>query len=223
MVELLGHRPVPAENGALAIELASTQRLDAAVLEMHLSVLDGETVTRLIRNSGGGNAEIPIIGIAPPETRHQHERYLASGATWILETPIAAGMLAARLEAAPRAEEQAATPVLDLAYLEDMRQWIGTETVMSLLATAPSSFTLEATAIHAAWNAHDLTGVRENAHRLKGAACSVGCCRLSDFAQAMQKISAAELSHAERLSQLDDEIAEALAATAQWRPSKPLR
>jgi CheY-like chemotaxis protein len=59
LLEQWGHHPVPAADGAEAMTLASTQRLDAIVIHMHLAVMDGETVTRLLRNSGGQNADIP--------------------------------------------------------------------------------------------------------------------------------------------------------------------
>lgn len=113
----------------------------------------------------------------------------------------------------------ALTPVLDLAYLEDMRQWVGDDTLLSLLSTAPESFAGELTAIGAFWDSGDLHMVRETAHRLKGAAGSIGCRRLADMAHRLQKMEDAELVDAGHLGALNEAIDAALTELSQWRPT----
>lgn len=109
-------------------------------------------------------------------------------------------------------------PLLDHAYLEDMRQWVGDTTLLTLMSTAPESFNGELEAIGAAWQSGNVTGVRENAHRLKGAAGSVGCRRLAAMAQALQKVAAEDLRRTDLLNELKHEVAAASAATTDWRP-----
>lgn len=111
-------------------------------------------------------------------------------------------------------------PLLDFAYLEDMRQWVGDATLLTLLATAPGSFLGEMEAIRAAWHKGDAEGVRENAHRLKGAAGSVGCRRLAALAQTLQKVGGEELRAHALLQTLEEEVATAIAAATQWRPQE---
>lgn len=112
------------------------------------------------------------------------------------------------------------SPLLDHDYLEDMRQWIGDATLLTLLATAPDSFRSEQDAIRAAWHAGQVDNVRENAHRLKGAAGSVGCRRLAALAQALQKVAAEDLAALDLLQELEMEVAAAIAAATQWRPQE---
>lgn len=109
-------------------------------------------------------------------------------------------------------------PLLDHAYLEDMRQWIGDSTLLTLLSTAPDSFNGELAAIRTAWLGRMVEEVRENAHRLKGAAGSVGCRRLAAMAQDLQKVVVEELDLPDRLHALEMEVATASAAATQWRP-----
>lgn len=111
-------------------------------------------------------------------------------------------------------------PLLDQAYLEDMRQWVGDSTLLTLLATAPASFSDELAAIRAAWHGGNVDAVRENAHRLKGAAGSVGCRRLSALAQTLQRVAAEELTSPALLQELETEVAAAIAAATQWRPQE---
>lgn len=120
---------------------------------------------------------------------------------------------------APQPTTTDGLPVLDPAYVEDMRQWVGDQTLLSLLATAPESFNTELNAIRLAWNSGNGQGVRENAHRLKGAAGSVGCRRLAEMAQSLQKMADMDLIAIERLEALEQEVAAAIAATTSWRPA----
>lgn len=111
-------------------------------------------------------------------------------------------------------------PIIDDAYLEDMRQWVGDATLLSLLATAPESFTGELAAIQAAWQSGDLAAVHETAHRLKGAAGSVGCRRLAETAHRMQKLTQAEFGEARHLDQLIAEVTTAKIEVSQWSPAQ---
>ncbi len=77
-------------------------------------------------------------------------------------------------------------PMLDRAYLDDMRQWVGDATLASLMDTAPQSFAFELAALKTAWGSGDLAEFREVAHRLKGAAGSIGCRQLSERASTLQ-------------------------------------
>jgi HPt (histidine-containing phosphotransfer) domain-containing protein len=61
--------------------------------------------------------------------------------------------------------------------------------------------------------------VRETAHRLKGAAGSIGCRRLSDMAHRLQRMDETELGAPSHLAELIEEIDAALAELSQWRPT----
>lgn len=241
LLQAMGHSVTLAENGAIALELAAEQDFDAVVMDMQMPVMDGETATKLIRMLPGERANLPVVALTADAVSEHHDRYVAAGLNAFLTKPVAAEVLARTLDEvtapAPQeapcentvtespepAQSSSTAPVLDPAYLEDMRQWVGDATLVTLLTTAPDAFQEELTAIRAAWHDGNLQGVRENAHRLKGAAGSVGCRRLSDTAQTIQKITREDLGNAGYLSQLEAEVATAVAAATQWRPEGPER
>lgn len=105
-------------------------------------------------------------------------------------------------------------PVLDIAYLDDMRGWIGDDVLASLLEVAPESFAGELASIETNWQAADLREVQEAGHRLKGAAGSVACRRLSDAGQTFQLLPA--LDQPGVIDELRAEVAAAKAALAEY-------
>jgi len=246
MLERMGHAVTLAEHGAQALELAAVEDFDAVLMDMQMPVMDGETATRLIRALPGERASLPIVALTADAVLDHRERYLESGLDAFLTKPVSWKLLARTLDevadrrraaraveappvpaaaapaaavAVPAADTPAAVPVLDSAYLEDMRQWVGDATLLSLLATAPESFNGELTTIRSASEAQDFQLMRETAHRLKGAAGSVGCRRLADLAHQIQRMDMAELAKYDGFPLLESEAAQALAEMAAWRPS----
>ncbi|MGE5514461.1 MAG: ATP-binding protein [Bacteroidota bacterium] len=238
LLRKMGHTVTLAENGAQALELAADETFDVVLMDMQMPVMDGETATKLIRMLPGDRANLPVVALTADAVQEHHDRYVAAGLTAFLTKPVAGDVLARTLAEvteppgetppppAPAIAEPAedapavtsTTPVLDPAYLDDMRQWVGDATLLTLLATAPDSFNDELASIRTAWRDGDLQGVRENAHRLKGAAGSVGCRRLAEVAQAAQKITAADLATPTLLRELETGVVAAIAAATQWRP-----
>lgn len=246
MLERMGHTATVVEHGAQALELAAAENYDAILMDMQMPVMDGETATKLIRNLPGHRAGVPIIALTADAVLEHRDRYLSAGLDAFLTKPVSWKLLARTLDEAaarraapvpveppapsipalepetmstPEPEAPALAPVLDLDYLEDMRQWVGDDTLLSLLSTAPASFDGELTTIGAAWDSGDIHMVRETAHRLKGAAGSIGCRRLADLAHRLQKMTEEELSDRSHEDVLAQEVKAALAQVCQWRPS----
>ncbi|MGE5545911.1 MAG: Hpt domain-containing protein [Solirubrobacterales bacterium] len=111
-------------------------------------------------------------------------------------------------------------PVIDIAYLEDMREWVGDDTLRTLIDDAPASIAAELASISQSWQADDLHAVRENGHRLKGAAGSLALRRLADLGHTVQRID--DLADGQVLGLLEDTAAEALRALADYRATKLL-
>ncbi|MGE5478101.1 MAG: ATP-binding protein [Bacteroidales bacterium] len=239
LLQKMGHAATLAENGAEALELAAEQDFDVVLMDMQMPVMDGETATRLIRRLPGARADTPVVALTADAIPEHHARYVAAGLNAFLTKPVPAEILAHTLDevtaggkasatlrqvpTAPAACEAEATdaPVLDGHYLEDMRQWVGDSALLTLLATAPDSFNAELASIQAAWREGNAVSARENAHRLKGAAGSVGCRRLAELAQQIQKLNPSDLGDPGLLGRLEGEVAAAIAATSQWRPAQP--
>ncbi|MEW5727904.1 MAG: Hpt domain-containing protein [Pseudomonadota bacterium] len=113
----------------------------------------------------------------------------------------------------------AEAPVLDIAYLDDMRGWVGEEVLAGLLDAAPGSLAEMIAAIQEAWAAADLGEVREAGHRLKGGASSIACRRLADIGHRIQFL--AGLDDRAVLAELEAEGGEATAAIASYRAALP--
>jgi HPt (histidine-containing phosphotransfer) domain-containing protein len=110
-------------------------------------------------------------------------------------------------------EDFKATEVIDRAYLEDMKEFVGTETLAGLIDDAPGSFRREYHDLEAGWRRGDAAAVHEFAHRLKGAAGSIGAARLSAVAHLCQQ---GPLCDAATLARLAREIAAAETALADY-------
>jgi len=63
MLTRFGHSVDNAQNGQIAVDLASQQHYDAILMDFSMPVMDGETATRLIREGGGPSADTVIIGV----------------------------------------------------------------------------------------------------------------------------------------------------------------
>ncbi len=111
------------------------------------------------------------------------------------------------------------TPVLDMAYLDDMRGWVGDDVLMELLKAAPPNLAAMIEAVREAWRNGDVETVREAGHRLKGGASSIACRRLADLGQAIQLLKS--LDDATLLPRLDAEERAAMAAIAAYGESAP--
>lgn len=75
--------------------------------------------------------------------------------------------------------------MIDCRYLVDMRQWVGETTFALLAAQAGDNLAAPLDELTAAWRRGEDAALRDAAHRLKGAASSIGCCALAQAAEAL--------------------------------------
>ena len=83
-----GHTSATAENGQIAIEMATEQPFDLIIMDVNMPVMDGLTATRGIRAGGGANAETPIVVLSASARSEDHEAGLEAGADAYLNKPI---------------------------------------------------------------------------------------------------------------------------------------
>ena len=83
-----GHASSTAENGQVAVDVASGQRFDLIVMDVNMPVMDGLAATRAIRAVAGLNAETPIVVLSASARREDHEAGLEAGADAYLNKPI---------------------------------------------------------------------------------------------------------------------------------------
>ncbi len=123
---------------------------------------------------------------------------------------------------APAAILAEGPPLLDDEYIRDIRQWVGDASLAELLACAPSVIRAEFEQIRHGQQSGDFNHAREAAHRLAGAAGSVGARRLADLARRCQTLTDSDVTPAAiddlnhtliaTLQALEDEVKKTAAA-----------
>jgi len=104
-----------AENGAIAVEKASTNSYDLLLMDMQMPVMDGFTATRTLRSQG---MTIPILAFTANVTEMDRQNCVASGCTGFLTKPINIDLLLSTIaeylptqDHPPIAVEAAAEPI----------------------------------------------------------------------------------------------------------------
>ena len=75
-----GHSAICAENGAVALELASLEAFDLILMDMNMPVMDGLEATRRLRAAPGPNQDTRIAMLSASARKEDHEAGLAAGA-----------------------------------------------------------------------------------------------------------------------------------------------
>lgn len=77
-----------AENGAIAVESATTQAFDMILMDVNMPEMDGVQALQQIRASGGERGDIPVYMLTANAFADDVERYLEMGADGVLTKPI---------------------------------------------------------------------------------------------------------------------------------------
>lgn len=247
MLERMGHQVSVARNGQEALDLvrAGRTRFDAVLMDMQMPVMSGAEATRMIRALPPPQGLLPIIALTADAMADHRERYMAAGLDGYLTKPVSWRLLAETLDELtaatlpaylpdhlpppppPEAAEigavtDAQPPVVDRAYLDDMRGWVGDEALSGLLGAAEETFINDLSQVEAAFAARDLPLLHETAHRLKGCAASIGATRLAKMAHGLQLCPPEWLDDGEAMPTLRQETRTALDGLAEFRSSLPL-
>lgn len=91
MLELLlgifGCRVIAAGNGEQAVTLAEQTHPDLILMDMNIPLLDGLTVTRIIRAQAALN-RVPIVAVTGFDTPKHHAAALKAGCNYCIAKPI---------------------------------------------------------------------------------------------------------------------------------------
>lgn len=77
-----------AENGAIALAIATTQAFDMILMDVNMPEMDGVEALQQIRASGGERGKIPVYMLTANAFADDVERYLEMGADGVLTKPI---------------------------------------------------------------------------------------------------------------------------------------
>jgi signal transduction histidine kinase/CheY-like chemotaxis protein/HPt (histidine-containing phosphotransfer) domain-containing protein len=239
LLSLIGLSHDHAENGKLALEMASATSYDAVLMDCQMPVMDGYTATRTRRmlEEERGLGRLPIIAMTANAMAGDREKCLAAGMDDYLSKPLNRGLLEQTLRKwlpgdarsqkpgpATRPEPARAQPEAVLqtepVKLRERGPAIDEQIVAELLEVMGSEFTalvrvyLEDTpknlkALDKAAEAGDVHGMTAPAHSLKSTSANLGAMQLSDISK--------QIEHGARQGTLKDPLAKAREASVEFQ------
>jgi CheY-like chemotaxis protein len=184
---LLGCACEVVGDGQEALDRLATGGISLLLTDCHMPVLDGFALTRAIRagERDQGRPRLPVVAITATATDAEGDRCTAAGMDARLIKPVELGRLATCLaELLPPEPIRPATP-LDLGVL---RSIVGDDhaALVDVLASCAAALRQQADALEAGMRADDVAAMAGAAHRLAGAAASVGATRLAALARGVE-------------------------------------
>ncbi len=173
-----------AENGQVAVDMATRKSYDAILLDMQMPVMDGYTAARRLRDTGYRG---PVIALTAHAMKGDREKCEEAGCTGYLPKPIDATLLYETLESIVGRRDAVASP----GPAATSRSAVNSTTqepqgpIRSTLPTDDPEFALivvifletldlKMASLQKAWDAGDQAELSRLAHWLRGAGGTVG-------------------------------------------------
>ncbi|WP_270934945.1 ATP-binding protein [Falsiroseomonas oryzae] len=195
MLVAAGHRVDSASDGVEALSAAEREDYDIVLMDVQMPGMDGLEATRRIRALDGARGQVPILAVTASALPEQVAACHAAGMDGHLAKPIdresllsAVMRLAAggTLGSGARPAEAASEPVLvDRAALGNLATDLG-PTAEVVIGEFVAELRLGVDTLRTEGLAGDVPRLRQAAHRLLGAARTLGARRLSRAIEAMQ-------------------------------------
>jgi len=202
-LELLGVAADTVNDGVEALEAwaAADGRYAAVLADIHMPRMDGHELTRQIRvaesKRGAAGTRTPIVAVTANAMKGEDERCLAAGMDAYLAKPVNMDQLRATLErwmpiddASREPSETDDTPKPPSAIDRDvLAAWLGDDNmaINSLLSKFRDTAVAAEREIGAASRAGDLPTLAAAAHKLKGAAQTVGAAGVGTAAATLEQ------------------------------------
>lgn len=191
-----GHRVDSAADGAEALAAVERDAYDVVLMDVQMPVMDGLEATRRIRALDSARRRVPVLAVTASALPEQVAACRAAGMDGHLAKPIdrealisAVARLAAgdRLSVAtPIAEALVQQPLLDEAALRNLAVDLGPSADV-VIAEFVSEVRLGYETLSSHGIAQDWTRLRHAAHRMLGAARTLGARRLGAVTERLQK------------------------------------
>jgi signal transduction histidine kinase/DNA-binding response OmpR family regulator len=195
MLRSAGHRVTLAEDGATALLALGRDRFDVVLMDLQMPGMDGFETTRRIRAMTQPACEVPVIALTASVLPDQIEAARRAGMDGHLGKPLDRSALLALLNQMPRrgepavpAPEEPAAPYLDTSALDLLERELG-HAAHGILAEFVGEIRRSLALLTNASAAEraDAGHIQHAAHRLVGAARTLGASRLALEAEALQK------------------------------------
>jgi CheY-like chemotaxis protein len=194
-LNLLGIAADTAEDGVDALAAWRPGRYAAVLADIHMPRMDGHELAQRLRAAevDHGAVRTPIVAVTANVMKGEEERCLASGMDAYLMKPVSIERLQAILErwlpiraesSVDHADQREPTAAIDRNVLAD---WLGEDAAINALLAKFRETAVEAERdIHAAARTGDFAKLAALAHKLKGAAQTVGAIGVGATAAALE-------------------------------------
>ena len=184
-------RGIYASSGSEGLSHIENEHLDLVLLDLHMPVHDGFYVVEKIRNSGGANAQVPVIAMTADAYSNTRERAMASGFDSVLTKPATVQQVSAVIDQWTRQQTVSAestTPMIDLkACAEAVRG--NEEWVKGALRTYAKEIPDHIQAIDVSLREQNRDQLFEVAHAVKGVSRLFKINRVADCAEVLEASS----------------------------------
>jgi two-component system, sensor histidine kinase and response regulator len=203
----LGYRAEVAGTGREAVDAVAGGHYGAVLMDCQLPGMDGYQATAEIRRREGSGRHTPIIAMTAAALPEHQQRCLAAGMDDYIGKPVLVAEVQAVLSrwlpteatapptATPAGAGEPAPAVLDPDRLAELGQLDPAGNRPGLLAVLVDYFLTGAPAdlarLRAAVDRRDATAIYRLAHRLKGAAATLGTTGMVDICQELEALASA--------------------------------
>jgi CheY-like chemotaxis protein len=195
MLAAAGHHVDSAADGTEAIAAVEREDYDVVLMDVQMPVMDGLEATRRIRGLGTSRARVPILAVTASALPDQVQACVEAGMDGHLAKPIdresllgAIRRLAAggsAMPPIPAQDPEAEVPLLDASALGVLAADLGSSS-RSVIEEFVGELRIGIATLSGEGIASDLPALRGAAHRLLGAARTLGARRLSRAIEALQ-------------------------------------
>ena len=203
MLDNIGVASHQAENGLVAVSMASAKRYDLILMDIRMPVMDGLTATRTLRQMPQ-YADTPIVALTANAFEEDRQRCFDAGMTDFLSKPVFRKQLVetfakwlGKTPVSPEtAPESAPPPALSLDELirtvpgidpqNDFLSNVGAERYADFLREYVSSNADAVVQLRQTLTAQDLAAAREIAHTLRGTSAMMGINGMRDRAGTLE-------------------------------------
>ncbi|WP_457967860.1 transporter substrate-binding domain-containing protein [Pseudomonas sp. R4-84] len=211
-INYLGHRLREAEDGAEGLRAWRAGQFDAVITDCNMPRMSGYELARAIRDDerDRGLAPTTILGFTANAQPEEKARCLAAGMDDCLFKPIGLNQLNARLASVVpngAVEPRVADADFDLTSLEQLTggDWVSTQ---GLLLELIDSNGQDKARLQTLFSRHDVSGLSDLAHRIKGGARLIQAQRLIAACEILE--NACRAGETSSLAAAADELHEAM-------------
>ena len=197
VLEKLGNTIEVAMNGTDALEMFDPNEFDLVLLDIQLPDMTGLDIARILRKRYAEQELPPLIALTANVLKDKKE-YLDAGMDDVLSKPLSVTALTTMikrywdhqpLHTTKKTEHksmQINESLLDTAMLEQYMELVGPQLIHQSLAMFEQVMPGYLALLDSNMTAKDQKGITEEAHKIKGAAGSVGLKHLQQLAQQIQ-------------------------------------